>query len=63
MALCSLMAELGFIVLNSGIYMPKYRCISLRRVFVPLLQLKILLECAGDRNVSSSGKPIGNMLV
>lgn len=28
-ALCSLMAELGFVTLNSGIYMLKYRCISL----------------------------------
>lgn len=60
MALCSLMAELGFVTLNSGIYMTKYRCISLRHV--PVLQLKILLECAGDRNVSSPLKPIGNML-
>lgn len=30
------MAELGFITLNSGIYMPKYRCISLKHIFVYL---------------------------
>lgn len=35
-ALCSLMAELGFITLNSGIYMPKYRCIYLRHISVCL---------------------------
>lgn len=35
-ALCSLMAELGFVTLNSGIYTPKYRCISLKRVSVCL---------------------------
>lgn len=60
MALCSLTAEPRFITLNSGIYMPKYRRVSLKHVSVSLLQLKILLECAGDTNVSSSVKPIGD---
>lgn len=36
MALCSLMAELGFVTLKSGIYMLKYRYISLKHVSVYL---------------------------
>ena len=35
-ALCSLIAELGFTTLSSDIYMPEYRCISFKHIFVCL---------------------------
>lgn len=47
-ALCSLMAELGFVTLNSGICTPKYRCISLKHVSVCLCcRLKFYWDVLG----------------